>query len=396
MDDATPGREIRSRGEYDVIAHRDLMVPMRDGTLLATDVYLPAVDGEPAAGPFPTILHRTPYDKRAVERRWEYSHYFARHGYAAVMQDVRGSFGSEGTLDFLVAESEDGFDALEWVSAQSWSNGRVGSWGTSYASFTQMGMAAEGPGSLQAIVPNQSASNSWESSIRHGGAFETRFLGWAIWHSGTNARADLREDPSISAALNFGAPSTSDWLTRMPIREGTTQLKLVPEYEEWLLRMYTEADYTDFWKNKTLAPALYADQFPEMSVLIMGAWYDSYPRAAFENYAALSDTGKGRVNILMGPWVHGTQMPESPISGDVDFGRAAAIPSLHDLHLRWFRRSLARSRYRNTRRSPDQNLRDGWRRRPAYHRRSPGAWWKVARRERVAAGANRVHGLLPG
>ena len=340
IEDATPGIRTRSEPDFDVVVEHNVMVAMRDGTRLATDIFLPATDGEPEPGPLPTIFHRTPYDKLAVERRWEYSRYFARRGYAAVMQDVRGTFGSEGRMDFLVAEAEDGFDALEWISAQPWCNGRVGSWGTSYASFTQMGMATQNPPSLRAMVPNQSASNSWESSIRHGGAFETRFLGWALWHSGTNARADLRADPSIRAAMNFGAPSTSDWLQQWPIRKGATQLKLVPEYEEFLLRLISESDFTDFWRNPTLAPALHADGFPDAAVLIMGAWYDSYPRSAFENYAALTEAGRGNVKILMGPWVHGTAMPESQISGDVDFGPSAPLPSLRDLHVRWFDEAL--------------------------------------------------------
>ena len=341
MYDPTPGKRTRSQLDFDVVVKKDLMVPMSDGTLLATDIYLPALAGAPAPGPFPTILHRTPYDKNAVERRFEYSRYFARHGYAAVMQDVRGTFGSQGRMDFLVNEASDGFDSADWVNNQPWCNGRIGSWGTSYASFTQMGMAALNPAALKAIVPNQSASNSWESSIRQGGAFEMRFFGWAIWHSGTNAREDLRADPAIMAALNFGSPSTSDWLTRLPLRRGTTQLKLVPEYEDWLLKMYTESDYTDFWKDPTLAPALHADNFPDdISILILGAWYDSYPRAAFENFVALTRSGRRNVKTLMGPWVHGTQMPESPVSGDVDFGRNAAIPSLHELHLRWFDETL--------------------------------------------------------
>ncbi|HEY8367974.1 MAG TPA: CocE/NonD family hydrolase, partial [Thermodesulfobacteriota bacterium] len=80
---------------YDYIVLRDVMVPMRDGVRLATDVYLPALHGKPAPGPFPVVVERTPYDKR---RAWHSitGRYFARRGYAAVLQDVRGRWGSEG------------------------------------------------------------------------------------------------------------------------------------------------------------------------------------------------------------------------------------------------------------------------------------------------------------
>ena len=83
------------------------------------------------------------------------------------------------------------------------------------------------------MVPNMSGADAHESSVRHGGALELRFLAWAFWHSAANTQARLKANTTVDGALNLGAPSFADWLQRMPIRKGQTQLKLVPPYEKW-------------------------------------------------------------------------------------------------------------------------------------------------------------------
>ncbi len=316
------------------------MVAMRDGVRLATDIYFPARNGEPVDARMPAVLHRTPYDKTVAEESLGYCRYFAQRGYVAVIQDCRGTFASGGDVDFLLPEAEDGFDTLEWIDRQPWSNGKVGSWGCSWASWTQTAMAALGPKNLAAIVPNMSGSNGHESSIRHGGALELRFLAWAFWHSATNTQAKLKADASVDAALNFGAPAFSDWLTRLPLKKGQTQLALVPPYERWALKLQEEADYTDYWRHPSLNPSEYWDEFPDVPVLLVGGWYDSYARAVFENFKGLSERKKGPVRILMGPWTHGSSTPEIPYSGDVEFGEDAALDSFRDLHLAWFDQAL--------------------------------------------------------
>ena len=125
------------------------MVPMRDGVRLATDVYL--ADG---AGPFPAVLVRLPYDKngRYCWMPFLATHFIAR-GYAFVPQDVRGKFRSEGDPLAFVGEVPDGYDTIEWITQQPWSNGDVGMWGDSYYGFTQWAAVAAGHPALKAIVP---------------------------------------------------------------------------------------------------------------------------------------------------------------------------------------------------------------------------------------------------
>jgi predicted acyl esterase len=123
---------------------------MRDGVRLAADVYLPGGDSTPGD----TILIRLPYDKCGT---YTYipliAEYFMGHGYRVVAQDVRGKFRSEGATVLWVHEIEDGYDTIEWITLQAWSNGRVAMWGDSYYGFTQWAAVASEHPALRAISP---------------------------------------------------------------------------------------------------------------------------------------------------------------------------------------------------------------------------------------------------
>lgn len=120
-----------SRPEFDVHLTENVPVAMRDGVRLATDVYRPARDGHPLAEPRPVLLHRTPYNKTETESALGECRWFAARGYVVVNQDCRGCFHSEGDVNFLVPEAEDGADTIAWIRRQEWANGTVGSFGTS-------------------------------------------------------------------------------------------------------------------------------------------------------------------------------------------------------------------------------------------------------------------------
>ena len=331
---------ISSEDLFEVHLEHNVKIPTRDGINLATDLYFPAQNGTSIPGKHPALIHRTPYDKAQIERDGGFGHFFAQRGYVSIIQDCRGTFASEGDVDFLVPEAKDGFDTLQWIDQQPWSNGKVGSWGVSWAGWTQTSMAALSPKNLASMVPTMSGSSAHESSVRQGGALELRFLAWAFWHSMNNTQAALKAKPYIDAGLNFGAPTFTDWLTRLPIRQGQTQLKLVPPYERWALTLQTEADFTDYWKHPSYAPKLYWNEFPEAPMLIIGGWYDSYARATCENYVGLSQAKKAPVRLLMGPWVHGATTIEQSYAGTLEFGPDAALDSFRDLHLDWFEWSL--------------------------------------------------------
>lgn len=97
---------------YDVTRHANVMIPMRDGVLLAADIYFPSMGGRNVDGTFPVILERTPYDKSAP-RQVDNARYFARRGYVTVIQDVRGRFASEGEWYPFAKEAPDGYDTVQ-------------------------------------------------------------------------------------------------------------------------------------------------------------------------------------------------------------------------------------------------------------------------------------------
>ena len=110
---------------YDVVLHAgDVMVPMRDGVRLATDVYRPARAGVPVEPAFPVLLQRTPYGKEGrglVER----AAYFVRHGYVVVLQDTRGRYESEGTFSkYHDFDATDGYDTVEWIASLPYTDRR--------------------------------------------------------------------------------------------------------------------------------------------------------------------------------------------------------------------------------------------------------------------------------
>lgn len=140
------------------------LVPMRDGVRLATDVYLPA-----GGSPTEAVLVRLPYDK---DSRYVFfdrvAPRFTDRGYAVVVQDVRGKFRSEGPTVGFVGEASDGYDTIEWITHQPWSNGVVGMFGDSYYGFTQWAAVSAAHPALRAIVPRVTSADLVAEIPGHG------------------------------------------------------------------------------------------------------------------------------------------------------------------------------------------------------------------------------------
>ena len=129
--------------------------------------------------------------------RAEVAVYFTQHGYAVVYQDCRGRYRSEGRFIKYLSEAEDGYDTLCWLMQQSWCNGRIGTFGLSYAAHAQAALGCLAPPGLAAqFLACGGFSNAYRSGIRHGGAFDLKQVTWAY----NNALADAK-DPAVKAAL---------------------------------------------------------------------------------------------------------------------------------------------------------------------------------------------------
>lgn len=133
------------------------VVTTRDGISLSTDVYLPKLA---ETQPVPTVLTRLPYDKAGRYTFWDkLADRFMSRGFAVVVQDVRGKFGSDGEREPFVNEVADGADTLDWIVDQAWSNGNVGMFGDSYYGFTQWAAVSTKHPALKAIVPRVTSSD---------------------------------------------------------------------------------------------------------------------------------------------------------------------------------------------------------------------------------------------
>src|SRR5579872_2622015 len=157
----------------------DVAVPMRDGTALIADVFRPRAEGR-----YPTVLVRTPYDKRLAPASLTNYGFdvlaAARAGYVVVIQDVRGTFASEGRLQHFHDERRDGAASIAWVASQSWSNGSIGMAGASYLGATQLLAALAAPPALKAIAPTITGCDPY-GWLYQGGAFQLAFaLSWAV------------------------------------------------------------------------------------------------------------------------------------------------------------------------------------------------------------------------
>lgn len=321
---STPAREAR----YEVVVKKDVMVPMRDGVRLATDVYLPAKDGAPPAEKLPAILTRLPYNKDGARGS---GRYYAARGYAFVAQDTRGRYKSEGVWHMLTDDGPDGYDTAEWIGRQPWSDGKIGMIGTSYVGGTQHAMAMERPPGLVTVIPVDAMSNLGYQGMRNAGAFELRFWNWIFSITGPRGSRQSR-DPATAAMLREMMENRRSYLLNLPLRRGTTPLRHIPEYEEWLVEAMRHGGNDAFWKQNNVLD--YPDRYKDVPVYLVGGWYDSWGGNTTANYMALSKAIKGPVYLIMGPWIHGAQ--GSSAHGQVSFGPAAAIPDPLAWRLQWY------------------------------------------------------------
>ena len=138
----------RPRGSYEVSHERGVRVPMRDGVRLHAEIFRPVGLDRPA----PVILMSGPYGKtgQGIESDGRgYAHFFASHGYIFVYTHIRGHYGSEGKFTIMQGLEKDQADTANWIKAQDWSNGKIGTYGCSYLGTSQLALAKENvPGVL--------------------------------------------------------------------------------------------------------------------------------------------------------------------------------------------------------------------------------------------------------
>lgn len=321
-----------AEGPFGVDVAVDMMVPMRDGVRLATDLYRPTSEARPLEDRRPVVLIRTPYGKG--NGKSDDGKYFASHGYVVVVQDTRGRYHSEGVWHWMTDDGPDGFDCAQWIADQPWSNGRIGTMGTSYVGGTQHALAMSGSPALKTVIPVDAVSNMGRQSMRNAGAFEMRFWNWIMLNAGKGSNA--AQDQETAAVLAEMASHRHDYLQLLPLRRGTTPLKLAPEYEDWLIEAMRHGANDAFWDQNNIVD--HPERYSDIPVYLVGGWYDSWAGNTTANYMALSRRLKSDVYLIMGPWIHGAQ--GSYAHGQVTFGKDAAIADPLAWRRTWFNHFL--------------------------------------------------------
>ena len=337
-------RESATQAIHQVVTQRNVYVEMRDGVRLAADLHFPAQDSQSLPGPFPVLLQRTPYNKSTEVRDLE-ADFFAGRGYVVAIQDCRGRHASAGGFTKYISDGPDGYDTVEWLAQQPWCNGKVGTFGLSYAAHTQASLACLNPPHLACMwLECGGFSDAFLSGCRNGGAFELRQVTWAFREA--KESAEVYENPMVAKAA-IEKQDIHQWFQRMPWKKGHSPLRWTPDYENYLLELWSHEKYDDYWRQMGLSARTYYPQFADVPQVHMGCWYDPYVRTTTDNYVALSKSKESPVRLIMGPWTHGGHSVTH--SGNVDLGDQSIVDNnlaldFNHLRLNFFDRWLKGSK----------------------------------------------------
>ena len=312
-----------------ILIEKNIMVAMRDGVKLATDIYRLG-----KAAPTPVLLARTPYNKDGLADSNDVFDILraVQAGYVVVVQDVRGRFASEGKFKPHAQETQDGFDAIAWAATQPWSNGVVGMFGGSYLAQSQWLPASEQPPALHAIAPSVSPSDAYEGCMYQGGAKVLHDLMWVV---GAIVPAEIkRRIARGEQVLESDIPLDADGvLTEIPLATHP----LIREYASFYLDWLAHPTADDYWLPSSPQAGYERISVPALNI---SGWYDIFLWSTFQNYMGMKQRGgteKARRNqrLIIGPWTHGNFSGSFP---EREFGVAAssAAIDLPGIHLRWF------------------------------------------------------------
>ncbi|HTY82100.1 MAG TPA: CocE/NonD family hydrolase [Dehalococcoidales bacterium] len=309
--------------KFSVRIDRDVPVPVRDGTVLCGDIYRPGDRKK-----HPALLLRTPYGKIPMaEHDCSLINKFVQAGYAVIYQDVRGRYASAGIYDsadaFLTQEGPDGFDSVEWVAAQPWCDGAVGTFGGSYMARLQWMLGKENPPHLKAMAPSISSDTPasqaplWYGTIAL--IMATSSAATVGMGMAEKLESEGKDASRMRKMLNQAINEPMEVLNFLPLKD-------IPHFDFPGLK--------EVWYNrglKALPPPEQAGniywQYEKVTVpcLYQSGWYDFNLRGSLANYLNMKKRGGSQLTrrnqyLLIGPWSHGI-MPSS--LGNINFGPAA-------------------------------------------------------------------------
>jgi putative CocE/NonD family hydrolase len=296
-------------------------IPMRDGVRLNATLYLPQGQQEP----MPVIFTLTPY----ISQTYHYfAMYFAERGWPFLTVDARGRGNSEGTFRPNIQEAHDGHDVIEWLTRQSYCNGKVAMWGGSYAGHNQWAAASQIPSHLVTIAPVASSYLGFDFPLRNN-VFSGYMMQWLTLVSGRAAQDTIFGDS------RFWNRAFQRWYeSGRPFRELDEQIGHPSAiFREWI----SHPEQDEYWDQYNPTPEQYSKiQLPIMTITGI---YDGAQSGALKHYRehlthAPTEVGE-RHYVVIGPWDHaGTRTPKMECGG-LKVGRESLV-DLPKLHLQWY------------------------------------------------------------
>lgn len=312
---------------------------MRDGVVLATDVYRPQTTAA-----LPVVMLRLPYNKENPVLLFLAGDILrvAQAGYAVVVQDCRGTYASGGEFNPYFQEARDGADAIAWAASQPWCNGTVGTMGASYYGATQWLAACEQPAALKAMAPFITTDQYYDRWTYQGGAFQLGFM--LQWASSTFAVGEVvrrlgrgEAEPATLGAAVAAADAVARNYAHLPLTDMPGLADLAPYYRDWL----AHPSYDDYWR--AAAPCEHYEKITAPA-LNFGGWYDLFLGGTLANYVGMkarggSGSARRHQRLVIGPWVHGYNGGVYP---ERNFGLMAmdAVADVTGMQIRWFDRWL--------------------------------------------------------
>ena len=343
---AAPAAAQRNRAPVDLARYFDpkvdVMIPMRDGARLHTEIYMPK---NAPPGPRPIMLERTPYyanpGEREISSRLQYYSEFLADGYIFVLQDLRGRYFSEGRYVTLrpqrdpddsngIDESTDYYDTIDWlVKRVPNNNGRVGTLGISYGGFLALRSMMDPHPALKAVSPQAACADMFvRDDFHHNGAFRLHysFVAAAALEATRSYQMFWDQYDLYEWFLDLGPLSTVN--RRLLFRESS----LWNAFEE-------HPNLDEVWERQVcgMFPWLQGPTVPALHVL---GWYDAEDFAGpLEVYQRLERDDRANHNlVVIGPWTHGgwTFAEEGRTVNAIDFGAATARWFREEVHRPWF------------------------------------------------------------
>jgi uncharacterized protein len=309
-------------GDYDL--RWGVKIPMRDKVELDATLYLPKTpDG--SLPKTPLVFTLTPYISDSYHARGAY---FASHGYAFALVDVRGRGNSGGEFEPFVNDPRDGHDLVEWFAKQPYCDGKVAMWGGSYAGFDQWATAKEFPSHLATIVPAAAAHPGldYPSTQNIGLTYDMQ---WYTFTSGRTGQQNLFGDQKFWRTKFLEA-----YKKHIPFKTLDSFVGNPSVNFQRVLKHPTVDAYYD-----AMVPTREQFQRITLPILTITAQYDGDELGALSYYrdhlANASPEVRARHFLIIGPWDHaGTRTPTDEVGG-VKFG-AGAVIDLNDLHRQWY------------------------------------------------------------